>query len=138
MRSEEVSMDRREAARPRPLLVSKDFVTRQRWALWLQVEGLDVATCAGPGAVVRCPRALGLSCVLREWADVAVIDVGAGDDARGAWESLSCTKLRDDTRTLLVHDQGIHPRLGDAAPAVSHPIEREQLVNAIRQALAQT
>src|SRR6266511_105477 len=127
MRSEEVSMDRREAARPRPLLVSKDFVTRQRWASWLQVEGLDVATCAGPGAVVRCPRALGLSCVLSEWADAAVIDVGAEHDAQGAWGRLSCTKLRDDRRTLLVHDQGTHLGLADAGPAASHPIEREQL-----------
>jgi hypothetical protein len=130
-------MDRREkSARPRALFVSRDFVTRQRWASWLQVEGLDVATCAAPGAMVRCPRALGLSCVLREWADAAAIDVGAEHDAQRAWQSLTCKKLRDDTRTLLVYDEGIYPSLADTGPAVSHPIEREQLVNAIRQTLA--
>ncbi len=99
---------------PSALLVSEDFVRRNRWAAWLKTAGYDTATCAGPHTVRGCPRLKGERCPLREWADLAVVDAprGAGFEQYVGWVEKPCTTLPDDGRTVFAY----HGRTARARP----------------------
>jgi hypothetical protein len=121
---------------PSALLVSEDFVRRNRWAAWLKTAGYDTATCAGPHTMRGCPRLKGERCPLREWADLAVVDAprDAGFEQDVGWVEKPCTTLPDDGRTVFA-SHGFP--LADLAPGrftVDHPVGTDELLALARGA----
>ena len=119
---------------PRALCVSPDFVRRQRWASWLRSEGYETATCAGFDVTSGCPRLEGSECALREWADVAVVDVthDAIFELSGGG-NLVCTKIRDDGRAVMVHGRATSGMFLGSREAVPHPAEHDAVVRSARR-----
>jgi hypothetical protein len=99
----------------RVLVVSDDAQTADVWTASLELGGYDTEVCRGPGAAGDCPRLHGVRCLLRERADVAVVDLDCDDDA------IACVKVPDDGSTLF------------ARRTSSMPIERESLYDAIEE-----
>jgi hypothetical protein len=97
----------------RVLIVGEDFVRRNRWASWLRQAGFDTATCPGPTVTAACPRLGGTSCALREWADLALIEVEGPQacDVFGTWPEPIGTKDPHDVTTVLMRGpQGRRPQ----------------------------
>ncbi|HYU57801.1 MAG TPA: hypothetical protein VEO00_07110 [Actinomycetota bacterium] len=120
--------------RDRALIVSEDADLVRRWTAWLEQAEFDTAFCPGPLAAFECPRANGDSCPRREWADVAVVDVGqlARLGLSGIGAARSCTTLPDDGRTVVAMEGGTHHRHGRRRPTVTHPVEPDSLVGVLR------
>ncbi len=91
---------------PRALVVADDPSRAERWSGWLEHSGFVVVTCPGPALAWNCPRVVGLPCVRREMADVAVVDLSGERAAR------DCTRLPDDDTTVFVSDVP----MGSSAP----------------------
>jgi hypothetical protein len=126
--------------RPNALLVSDDFLRRNRWAALLRGEGYDTATCAGPFVTRQCPRLDNEMCPLREWAEVTVVDVPAGGTTElygGAPERM-CTTLPDDGRTVLLYRSQLPADWHHARYTLPHPVEDSSLVATVRVASRMT
>ncbi len=125
-------------SRPRNVLIAgEDFVRRGTWGRWLRRAGFHTATCPGPHVVPGCPRIAGDPCPLREWADVAVVDVSPPDDLElaGGWEERLCTRLPDDGRTVFVRGPRAETPDHDERVAIRHPLTPQTLEDAVRIAL---
>ncbi|HEX9377428.1 MAG TPA: hypothetical protein VGB19_14480 [Actinomycetota bacterium] len=123
------------AGRPlNALLVSDDFVRRNRWAGWLRTAGYQTATCPGPHVTDGCPRLDDELCPLREWADVAVVDIAGGADSElyGGWAELACTTLPDDGRTVWAHHDDTTAEENEGRKTLAHPVRAEHLIQAAR------
>ncbi len=118
------------------LVVSEDFVRRNRWAALLRDEGFDTATCPGPFVTTECPRLDGDVCPLREWAQVAVVDVPDGADTElfGGDPQRVCTTLPDDRRTVVVYRSELPPRWHDGRHALPFPVAEDHLVESVHSA----
>jgi hypothetical protein len=118
------------------LVVSEDFVRRNRWAALLRDEGFDTATCPGPFVTSECPRLDGDVCPMREWAHVAVVDVpdGAETELYGGVPERVCTTLPDDQRTLMVYRSELPPQWREGRHAVQFPIDDDRLVASVHSA----
>lgn len=123
------------AKAPSALLVSEDFVRRNRWAAWLRSVGYDTATCAGPDPTHRCPRLDGEPCPLREWADLAVVEV---DPGAGVRVEKPCTRLPDDSRTVFAAHGFPLADLAPAWPSLNQPLGADELLAVIRAASSAT
>ena len=119
------------------LVVSEDFVRRNRWAALLRGEGFETATCPGPFVTAECPRLDDGVCPLREWAHVAVVDVpeGAHTELYGGMPERVCTTLPDDRRTVLVHRSQVPEDWHDGRHALPFPVEDDRLVDTVRSAV---
>jgi hypothetical protein len=80
----------------RALVVTDDLERAATWMGWCRGAGYTTAGCAGPGLVLDCPRGHGARCVLREVADVAIVDLSCDDDAD------LCTKIPRDGSTIFL------------------------------------
>jgi CheY-like chemotaxis protein len=99
----------------RVLVVTDDPETADVWTASLELEGYDTEVCRGPGASLDCPRLHGAQCLLRERADITVVDLDCDEDA------VVCTRVPDDGGTLF------------ARRTNSTPIGRETLANAVEE-----
>ena len=122
--------------RPHALVVSEDFVRRNRWAALLRDHGFDTATCPGPEVTGWCPRLDDRACPMREWAEVAVVDVpaGAGTELYGGRPERVCTTLPDDRRTVIVYRGEVPSQWHEARHAVPFPVADDRLVASARSA----
>ena len=100
----------------RVLVVTDDADARDFWTASLELAGYDADTCPGPGAARDCPRLHGIRCVLRESAEVAVVDLDCDEDAQ------ACSKVPDDAGTVFI-------RRSDAPPT-----GRGELLRAVEDA----
>ncbi len=121
---------------PNALVVSEDFVRRNRWAAMLRAEGLQTATCPGPFVTADCPRIDDEMCPLREWAHVAVVDVPPGADTElyGGMPERACTTLPDDGRTVFLHRSTLPADWHRGRHTLAHPVDDQQFVAAVRGA----
>jgi hypothetical protein len=87
----------------RVLVVTDDADSQEFWTASLELAGYDTDTCPGPGAARDCPRLHGVRCVLREVAEVAVVDLDCDEDA------LACAKVPDDGGTVFIRDSDASP-----------------------------
>jgi hypothetical protein len=85
------------------LVVTDDADSRDFWTASLELAGYDTETCQGPGASRDCPRLHGGRCTLREYSEVAVVDLDCDEEA------LACVKVPDDGGTVLVRRSGAPP-----------------------------
>ena len=116
----------------RALFVSEDFVRRNRWAGWARAAGFDVATCCGPGQDAPCPKMDGRMCPLREWADVALVEVPAPSATGLTGQSTVCRTLPDDRRTVVVRRIGKHLQFPEGRSLPIRPYEPATILEAIR------
>jgi len=81
-----------------------------------------------------CPRIDGELCPLREWADVAVVDVGTGSDSElyGGWAEMACTTLPDDGRTVFAAHGDLPSEAHQERRTLTHPVRAEHLIGAAR------
>jgi hypothetical protein len=84
------------AGQRRVLLVTDDLGSADRWGSWLRGAGYSTLGCVGPGLTLDCPRIHGGSCVLREAADIAIVDLNCDEDAD------LCTKIPGDGGSVFV------------------------------------
>lgn len=89
--------------RGRVLVVTDDPDAADFLTASLALEGYDIERCDGPGASRDCPRLHGVSCTLRERADVAVVDLDCDEDA------LICSKVPEDGGTVFVRRSSVPP-----------------------------
>lgn len=87
----------------RVLVVSDDADSLEFWAASLESAGYDTDICVGPGATRDCPRLHGVRCVLREGAEVAVVDLDCDEDA------VVCAKVPDDGGTVFIRRSSASP-----------------------------
>lgn len=87
----------------RVLVVTDDTDARDLWTASLELAGYDTDTCLGPGGARDCPRLHGARCILRERAEVAVVDLDCDEDA------LACAKVPDDGGTVFVRRSETSP-----------------------------
>jgi hypothetical protein len=80
----------------RALVVTDDLERAATWMGWCRRAGYTTTGCVGPGRTLDCPRIHGAQCVLREVADVAIVDLSCDDDAD------LCTKLPKDGSSIFV------------------------------------
>jgi hypothetical protein len=121
---------------PNALVVSEDFVRRNRWAAALRANGLQTATCPGPFVTEDCPRMDGELCPLREWAHVAVVDVPPGlhTELYGGMPERACTTLPDDTRTVFVYHSPLPSDWHHARRTLPYPVHDSELLRTVRAA----
>lgn len=122
--------------RANALIVSEDFVQRNRWASVLRSEGFDTATCPGPFVTSECPRLDDGLCPLREWAHVAVVDVpdGADTELYGGMPERACTTLPDDGRTVFLYRESLPVDWHHGRSNLQHPVTDPELVESARSA----
>ena len=120
----------------RALVVSEDFVRRNRWASLLRSEGFETATCPGPFVTSECPRLDDELCPLREWAHAAVVDVPEGVDTEllGGMPERACTTLPDDGRTVFLYRSTLPSDWHHGRNNLAHPVTDTRLVQAARSA----
>ena len=87
----------------RILVVTDDRAAADFLTASLALDGYDTERCDGPGAARDCPRLHGVGCMLRERADVAVVDLDCDEDA------LVCSKVQDDGGTVFVRRSSVPP-----------------------------
>lgn len=87
----------------RVLVVTDDAHSQDFWMASLELAGYDTDICLGPGAARDCPRLHGVRCVLREGAEVAVVDLDCDEDA------VVCAKVPDDGGTVFVRRSAASP-----------------------------
>jgi hypothetical protein len=121
---------------PNALVVSEDFVRRNRWAEALRAEGMQTATCPGPFVTPDCPRIDDEQCPLREWAQVAIVEVPPGIDTElyGGMPERACTTLPDDHRTVFVYRSTLPSDWHQARRTLSYPVDDRELVRTVRVA----
>jgi hypothetical protein len=110
------------------LIVGEDARRMAAWTSWLTHAGHRVSTCPGP-TLNPCPRMGAGRCLLREDADVAVVEVqGPGDERPyGEWGDHGCTTVPDDGTTVYVSQI--------AGPGtLKHPVDVVTLLDAIETA----
>lgn len=78
----------------RVLVVTDDVETRDFWIASVESAGYDTNACPGPGAARDCPRLHGISCSLRECAQVAVVDLDCDEEAS------VCVRVPNDGGTV--------------------------------------
>jgi hypothetical protein len=117
------------------LIVTEDASRLNRWASWLESEGLAVSSCPGPHATSQCPRMDGEPCTLRQAADLAVIDVhpAGANELYGGWAARACTKIPDDCRTVFVHEPRLGIRFREEGIHLDERVDRESLLSAVRK-----
>ena len=122
------------------LVVSEDFERRNRWAAQLRQVGFQTATCPGPFRMAECPRLDEELCPLREWAEVAVVDVppGAETELYGGMPERVCTTLPDDGRTVFVHHAPLPSDWYHGRRTMAFPVEDRTLVETMRAAARRT
>ena len=118
------------------LVVSEDFVRRNRWAALLRSEGFETATCPGPFVTAACPRLDDDLCPLREWAHVAVVDVPEGIDTElhGGMPERVCTTLPDDRRTVFLYRSSLPSQWHHGRNNLRLPVADPRLVETVRAA----
>jgi hypothetical protein len=123
-------------ARTNALVVSEDFVRRNRWAQLLRGEGFETATCSGPFVSAECPRLDDDMCPLREWAHVAVVDVPEGADTElyGGMPERVCTTLPDDRRTVFLYRTSLPSDWHHGRINLRFPVEDRRFVETVRGA----
>ena len=87
----------------RVLVVTDDADSQDFWTASLELVGYDTDTCLGPGAARDCPRLHGIRCVLREVAEVAVVDLDCDEHA------MACAKVPDDGGTVFIRRSDTSP-----------------------------
>lgn len=93
-----------ETVAARVICVGSDTARVHRWASWLAAQGYETGTCAGYEATEGCPRLEGRPCEIREWADVAVLDVSRDSVFQlSSGRTVVCSRLEDDGRAVIVH-----------------------------------
>jgi CheY-like chemotaxis protein len=122
--------------RPRVLVVSDDLLKAQRWTEWLGEEGFSVTTCPGTHVIGNCPRLEGNACSWREEADLAVVDVLPSPDVElyGEWPEPACTKLRDDGRTVFVHEPQVDISFGEEGVHIGSRVTKARFIPAVVEA----
>jgi hypothetical protein len=118
---------------PNALVVSEDFVRRNRWAEALRAVGMQTATCPGPFVTADCPRIDSEQCPLREWAHVAVVEVPPGADTElyGGMPERACTTLPDDHRTVFVYHSPLPSDWHHDRRTLSYPPDEQELVRTV-------
>jgi hypothetical protein len=112
------------------LIVSEDVPTAAWWSGILENAGFLTAWCVGPDASENCPALDGNRCEVRQWADVAVVDVTeeANTELYGGHPERMCRRLPDDGGTVWIKVEG-DPR---SRASLHHPSSAGVLVTAVR------
>jgi hypothetical protein len=100
----------------RVLVVTDDADSQDFWTASLELAGYDTDMCPGPGAARDCPRLHGVRCVLREGAEVAVVDLDCDEDA------VVCARVPDDGGTVFIRR------------SIASPTGRGELLHAVEDA----
>jgi hypothetical protein len=114
----------------RVLIVSEDVTTAAWWAGVLENARLRTAWCGGPSLSEQCPALDGRRCEIRQWADVAVVDVAEGGaiELYGGTPERMCRRIPDDSGTVWIQIGG-DPR---SRAQLRHPSSAGVLVTAVR------
>ena len=125
-----------ERSRKNALVVSEDFVRRNRWASVLRDDGFDTATCPGPFVAAGCARLDDELCPLREWAHVAMVDVPGSADTEllGGTPERACTTLPDDGRTVFMYRSTLPSDWHHGRNNLQYPVGDAQLAATARSA----
>jgi hypothetical protein len=112
------------------LIVSEDVPTAAWWADVLENAGFQTAWCGGPDVSESCPALDGHRCEIRQWADVAVVDVPeeANTELYGGHPERMCRRLPDGGGTVWIQVEN-EPR---ARASLHHPSSAGVLVTAVR------
>jgi hypothetical protein len=112
------------------LIVSEDVPTAAWWAGVLENAGFRTAWCGGPHLSERCPALDGHRCEVREWADVAVVDVAeeGATELYGGTPERMCRRVPDDGGTVWIQIEN-DPR---TRAQLHHPSSAGVLVTAVR------
>ena len=114
------------------LIVSEDIPTATWWTGILEDEGFQTAWCGGPNLTARCPALDGRRCDVRQWADVAVLDVAAEQTTElfGGTPERMCRRIPNHGGTVWV-------QVANAGrPSLRHPSAAGVLLTAVQAVTA--
>ncbi len=125
---------------PRVLIENADEATGLAQALALRQTGYAVAVCPGPQQSERCPLAGTEGCAVAGGADAIVSSLGL--DRPESREVLEALRTRYPATPLIVEvapgQEGEWPELLDGCDLLVAPVAADQIVAAVRNALAES
>jgi hypothetical protein len=129
-----------ESEAPVALVVSYDDAKRNQLEAWLEVGGLTVAGCPGPGVPVICPQMHGLVCPLATEANVVVLDLvtmGSFTLASAPGWVLLDTYLERGARVVVLADHDQDPPVLQDVPyrVLPRNVPQRRLLETIRTVL---